>query len=851
MNVMKKVALQSVRQSKKRTVVTIIGVILATALLTAVANMAESLRASVIQYERDRSGDFHYLFQGVDKENLKYYENNRYIQRISYSAELGYAELVGSQNADKPYVYLQSFDKSGWKAAAFKLTDGRMPETEDEIVIARHIRTNGGVDIKIGDKLTLQVGNRVADDGSLLKQNHPYMAGEETLCDTTERTYRVVGIMERPSYTMEVYTAPGYTVVTGMAKKDAYRKQNLFVTYTREGLKKCESVTTGLLGTSEDVFEHEDLIKWELMRFSDGIMALLYSMTAIALFIIIVTAVFCIRNSFAISLTEKLRLYGMLASVGATKRQRRKIVYYEAAFVGAIGIPIGVLSGILATLVIVCSTKGLMKSAMDADLKFVISWPAIVLGSALAIVTLFVSASRTAGRAARLTPISAIRSNDTVKTGRRKLKSPAFLKKCFGIGGVIAYKNLKRAKVKYRTTVVSIIVSVAMVISMTTFMELVFKVNDIYYDKYGYQLEVVLQDADALEEAYELAELPGVKEYNVVRHNFFLTARDKVPYTRDYLEYYEESFSEETVAIEIYSIGRKPYKEYCRKIGLSPEKAGSKAIVWAGYQYFAKNKRGNQIRHLGDITDYHPGDVIEGFLYEFSEDAITSIEVAAQTNEFPIFCSSEGKLNSISILVDDDWMDAWWAKRTAMGWEDSQSRVLLYLSTDDAGALESEIRNEPGITNCVIYNREANYRQEKSMYMLVAVFLYGFMIVITLIGVTNIFNTVTTNMELRSREFAMLRSVGMTGGEFSHMMYLESLFYGAKALCIGILAGCLLSLAFFRAFAEGAEMGYRLPVRGIVFSILGVAVLLYGIMRYSMARIKRMNIISTIQNENI
>ena len=175
----------------------------------------------------------------------------------------------------------------------------------------------------------------------------------------------------------------------------------------------------------------------------------------------------------------------------------------------------------------------------------------------------------------------------------------------------------------------------------------------------------------------------------------------------------------------------------------------------------------------------------------------------------------------------------------------------IYIEAKDADKLEQQLESDFDTQIAVIDNLNSSARQEKSFYMMFSIFLYGFITVISLIGVTNIFNTITTNMELRSREFATLRSVGMTKKEFSRMIRLESLFYGTKSLLFGIPLGIALSVLLHRAFTNGAEFQYSLPVGGIVIASAAVFVLITCIMRYSMNRINRQNIIETIRNENI
>ena len=372
-----------------------------------------------------------------------------------------------------------------------------MPESSGEIVISSHIRTNGSVDIKVGETLKLEVGERVSQ-GYELAQENPYSYEEEFFSPKEERTYTVVGIIERPNEQVEGRMAPGYSVFTCLDEEIEACELELFVDYTDWGLKHAEQVTAGILGVSEDLYERyyvkvanwseeeEEqitrvartvsenywLLKWITFSFSSGTMNMIYGMALLAVLVIIVTSVFCIRNSFVISLTEKMKLYGRLASVGTTSKQQKKIIYYETGFLGMVGIPLGILGGLLAEWILVKTVGGLFQDALGMSLIFVAPISAVLIGAILSTVTVFLSAFGSALRAAKVSPISAIRSNDTVKTGRKELKCPKYVGRLFGTGGTIAYRNLKRARVKYRTTVVSITISVAVFIGMSTFVQL-------------------------------------------------------------------------------------------------------------------------------------------------------------------------------------------------------------------------------------------------------------------------------------------------------------------------------------------------------------------------------------------
>ena len=138
-----------------------------------------------------------------------------------------------------------------------------------------------------------------------------------------------------------------------------------------------------------------------------------------------------------------------------------------------------------------------------------------------------------------------------------------------------------------------------------------------------------------------------------------------------------------------------------------------------------------------------------------------------------------------------------------------------------------------------------------NLYTLVAIFLYGFIIVISLIGITNIFNTITTNMNLRKQEFAMLKSIGMTKKEFRKMINLDGVFIGAKSLLFGVTSGIGISYLIYRLMLESSNLPFKLPILAIIISIVVVHLLITALMKYSMNKINKENTIETIRNENI
>lgn len=865
MNILKKCCYRSLRENRKRTLVSVIGIILATALITGVACLAASFRVSLIAYEKEQNGDYHYWFSGVGPENIKIFLNNQNIKRAGIVSGEGYALLEGSGNPDKPYVYLSATDSLGMEAMGLRLTEGRLPQNDSELCISRHIRYNGMVDWKVGDVVTLSLGRRMSE-GYELSQSNRYIYDEEALEVEAEKTYTIVGMVERPNYRIEERMAPGYSVFTYGRAEDAQKKVSVFATYTDWAIRHAEQVNAGILGVDEDLYhryyvecgeyskveekkiltiadnvtENYWLLKWENLSFSNTTARMLYSMAGLAALVIMGTSYFCIRNSFQISVTEKIKLYGRLASVGITSSQQKKIIYYEAAFMGIVGIPVGILSGILATVVLVKIVGNMVEKAVGIGLQFGISLAAVAFAAVLSAVTILVSARRPAGKVAKVSPVSAIRGNDSIRISRREVKCPRFIGRLFGVGGRIAYKNLRRSRTKYRTTVVSIAVSVAVFIGLTSFTSLINYASGVYYSNRQYQLVVQMSGEEAYEKACHIASMDGVLGADIQQWFSLEVDSSQLPYT----EGYKEAFAlAEVENAAILTLGKTGFEAYCKKLGISVEETEGKAVLLAEYENtFFNDEDGKLYTEYGSIVRMNQGDIIRGRAAEAKEDRELEVEILLQTKEKPM-SMMDSAYNIPVLIVSDEWA----AEHLDM---EQSGGITLYLDCRDAGELEEECRNYLNGVYTIV-NYQDSYQSERALHMVLSIFLYGFITVVALIGITSVFNTITTNMELRAPEFAMLQSVGMTGGEFRRMLWLEGLFYCVRSLAFGIPAGLVLSAGFYRALGEGIVTKFSVPWKGIILSGAAVALLLFCITKYSLGKIRRRNIIETIQNENI
>lgn len=886
MQILNRLTIRNLKLNKRRTIVTIIGIILATALLTAVATMAVSLKESVTLRSKKVDGDFHLLLYDMTDKEKESVINNRQVESYYETHEVGYGVLDGCVNDSKPYVYIEALDSDTFEKAEINVTSGRLPEDDSEIVISSHIKTNGGVKYNLGDKITFDIGDRTYN-GKKLYQNDTYREDEQLEAKQT-KTYKVVGICDRLPYGEEPRTAPGYSVITLANKADtSLNKSDIYLRFNKKALKDRYDLTADILGVDKTLFNklnsgkledkeiqtlksqldkthsyyiNNSLIKYE--AFYDSSVAFVYNMAAVVMVIIIITSAVCISNSFAISINQKTKQYGMLASIGATPRQIRKNVFFEAAFMGVIGIVAGIGGGLSASYILVVLSNKMLIDTFEMSIVYAPSLLGVLLSIVLAIVTIVLSALVPAIRASRMSPIMAINHSEDIKIKSKSLKTPKLIGKVWGEGGVLAYKNMKRNKRKYRVITISIALSVSTFIALYGFMSLLTEsVNRYANDKIDLRVYMSSYKSMSVDEANKkvsnivnrINNETNITDFTFAR-GFYASLKDEPKYSSDYKEVnkYEAGLAENNgYYISIISLGNEEYGKYIKKLGISKETAQSGGILVDNtYQYI---NNGNDIKYFNIYDGYKAGDVLtyridtsnssKSLDNSKSSDDTTlyDIRIVALSNERP-FGYDNAYTSYGYLIVSDDYMNRIDTKNT--------DSTLLNINCDDPDKAQDILVNEFDIGKNNIVNAAQERRNDEKLILTMKIFLYGFIAIVSLIGITNIFNTVTTGMELRGKEFAMLQSIGMTKKEFDKMIRLESVFYGSKALIIGVVSGTILSYVIYISAGE-SQLKYTLPLLAIVMSVIVVIILLLGIMKYSIAQIRKQNIIETIRNENI
>lgn len=895
MKILNKLTVKNLKLNKSRTIVTIIGIMLSCALIMVVAGMAASAQQTMVNAQINITGNYDLFVKGANKKIIDNAQANRNVKDIYIKQNLGCAYLPQAKFDTKPYINVVAFnEKSFTDCFNVTLKEGRLPQNGNELVLSQSVIENSKADYKLGDTVALDLGKRVYASGDEIPlDDTDYFNdtnGTEKLVDTHKKTYTIVGIFNNiaSSYAAADSFSASSSAFT-LAEENA-DINDLFISFTSDGEKDYITTSGEILNLTGDDFEslkndfevylengdfykasiNKDLLRYKGFALSDEYMRMLFSLAVIIIVIIAISSIFVIRNSFAISITEKTKLYGMLASIGATSKQIRHNVLFEGFVLGIIGIPAGILLGVGVIALLVVILNALLENMLNGiSFVYAVPWWAAVISAVMSAVIILFSTLSSAFRASRIAPITAIRGNSDIKINKNKRKSykaPKFIKKLFGVGGEIAYKNLKRSKKKYRTTVISIIVTVAMFISISTFIEYGMKITGDHFKDIPYNITVKANDKLSYDE-YENIYKRIIADTDI--NSSIKACENYYGNIVGLTDYYTEDAKAAELSggdlAYVFGVDNKSFKEYVTALGYNYDDVKDKALITNDFKYYNSDNilikgkefdlpmntvvklypNGNPSYTEDDIKEIQKTD--PDFVYNPDDYKSVDLVIYDTINkEVPgsIVSGIMSTLNEGSVLVSEDYFKKLFA-------EDNEytSRVIVIDSAEPAQTVEY-IKNL-GIDGLDIYNLNDQKEMMNAVVLIIAIFAYGFIIVISLIGITNVFNTINTNMRLRSKEFAMLKSIGMTKKEFNRMIRLESLFYGLKSLLIGVPLGLLGGYAIFKATGNTIMLDYSFPTMAVLISIVFVFFVVWLIMKISIGKVNKQNIIETIRNDNI
>ena len=849
MSILNRLTIKNLRLNKKRTIVTIIGIILSTALMVGIGLLFSSFQDLMIRDTIGYSGKYEANYSDVDLDKLNNIKDKGFT--YFYEKPIGFSKIESS-NEYKPYMYITSVNKEYFNE--LKLVDGSFPKNENEVVISNHVITNGGLNYKVGDIVTFTYGSRNID-GDITLANSELVDGE-FLTNEGTHTYKIVGIVDRSNF--ESYSASGYTAFTLDVNSDK-GNANLYVMFNKNKkiIKQSEELAKEL-NYDGDINYNSTLLALYGESTYGNVMSSMGGMMIIMLSLVSIGCIIVIYNSFAISVMERKKEFGLLSSIGATKRQLSHTVFFEAVVVGVIGIILGILGAYIGIGCVILIINNLISDMLEYKLHLVTNPLFIIIPVIFMIIVIGVSAFIPSRRASKVSPIEAIRQNDDIKINKKKIRTSKLINKLFGIEGEIALKNIKRNKKKYRVTIVSLFISIVLFISFSSYMNYTLNTASSVMGEVPYDYQISYfgddpnNDKEALDKINEIVKSSDVKEY-VSYSVSNLSIIGNYTYSDEYLDFYKSAYGDDGIKalnnlkyqyISIYILDDNSYNKYKKLIGIDND---SVILLnkFKGVSY-GNNKRVNY-----DIPVINNGN-INIKICNFDNDEDVDTTKYCNKNIDNIFVTNK----SFDLIEEFSYMDDFKLivnKKLYDSISDSSTHYTQFnIISDNTNNIDKLTKDLDKYSNVNYTNIKEAMKQANNLILVVKILMYGFISLVTLIGVTSVFNTISTSMALRKREFAVLRSVGLTNRGFNKILFFESLFFGMKSLIFAIPVSIGITVLIHYALADMVSIStIIIPWKYIIISIVSVFVIVLLTMMYSTSKIKKHNIIEQIREENI
>ena len=882
MNVMRSFTLRSLRRNRKRTVVTIIGVVISAAMITAVTTFFASFLSLIQRDAIATDGNWHAMIHDVPAANLDVIEDSSSVDAAILNREVGCALIDPASDSEansKPYVFIQQYGAAGFDQMSVRLVSGRLPQSGNEVIVSENLGKGTDTAWDIGADITLEVGHRYTPDGIQLADNSYYYyetdddgaTTAETFQPEQAMTFTVVGVMEAPSFEQSWYAGYGvlgYIDAAALAPDDTV---NVYLTMSHlsRNLYATVPALAQQAGVAVDNVEYNDnLLRYSGVVKGDNVYGFLTGFAVVIIIIIMAASISLIYNAFAISVSERTRQLGLLSSVGATRRQKRASVYFEGLFIGAIGVPLGIIAGIGGMAVTLAAIQPLLENFFNTSaglkLSLVVLPAALIADVVLSAVTIFISVWVPAKRASRITPIDAIRQTGDIRLTRKRVRTSRLTRALFGFEAEVALKNLKRNRKKYRATVVSLVISLVLFLTVSTYAQMTTFISGATSYGTNFDIEVSYQDMpEAARDnlSQQVQALDGITGYTRTASLY-----GYIPVAAEQLTEYSKPFAlhPEGGAFGVYilCLDDASFESYAKAAGVDPadyaDPQNPMAIFINHGQDNIAQADGTLKKASGDILNVRPGDK---FPFTVGDEQEASAQPAAPVSmEFTLGAATDER--PMGRLINGFYSPAFVVSSSVFNvLTQSLSRddINNYLGYSDFMTTSDDILLEKDLTDLnarvqkgyYIYNIHSAARSEQSLATFLGVFIYGFIILISLICIANIFNTVSTSIALRRREFAMLRSVGMTPGSFNRMVRFESIFYGLKGLLWGLPISVLMGWVLYRLQLSVLSSGFTLPWMSYSVGVLMILVIVFSTMMYATHRIKKENIIDALKEENI
>ncbi|AGK98710.1 ABC transporter permease [Clostridium pasteurianum] len=823
------------KSSKKRTILTIIGIVLSVALIASIGLFIAGMQEAEIENIKSSIGSWHLQFSNADNNLISEVTNNPKVSRsglfrVDYKEKLGNKLVVDEVTATDNALELMSY----------KVKQGRLPQNTKEAAVESFVLKQIDNNAKVGDKIKFN-----------------------------NKEYTLVGVLED---TVRSQIGNEGVLLTKTSNIDKNNSTMLVEISSKTNLGKAVEELKQL-GKKGTVLENSYLLGFEGAGGGGSSFNGLYLAAAVIISIVLIATIAVIYNSFQISVVERIKQFGLLRAVGATPKQIRKLVLREATVLAVISIPIGLLLSIAVIYTIDIVFRIIGGNSVSV-IKPVIPFKVMAISGVVGVAATYVSAFIPALFAGSISPLVAINSRTSITKEKIKRRNSKIVQKIFGFEGALASKNIKRNRKRYRITIFSIVISVALFVTFKSFLDMALNIKqnvnesrNIHFvvepaRKTGNSMQSIKTNLDdniiqniesikSISQAYKVYDLNHF--YAAIDKNSEIKAIQdmKTVYSKTTLNNNEKSLL--NGGLEIYDTASlTAAKKYLHAGTLDVNRLNNEngvIIINKNHVYNNNTKK----TYVGPIANIKVGDEIDLQYVDFSKPsvgfgkgAVKKAKVMAILNDDPFDFLSQDE-NQLKLITTEQ------VAKNLMGVSDVKPNSLNITIKDIKNEntvkteIETAVKSNPSLN---VIDMIDNNRNMKSGTLMVQILIYGFVVVVSLIGSVNIVNTLTTNIILRKREFAALKSIGLTQKGLRKMIVLEGIFYGIVGTIYGSITGTALSYLLFKSLRTAREFTWNIPWNAMGIAAICSIVIGYISVLSPLKRINKENLIEVIREDS-
>ncbi len=887
MNILKEYTLDYIRHNKKSSITIMIAILIATILLSALCGFLYTMYTDEIRLTIIRNGDWHAeLFDITPGSKLKYVTKHPNVESVMIKGPWETAKIEDSR---RQYLITRHLTANYWNYMSEHdmIIEGQVPKSENELAISKQYFVTHP-DLKIGDSISFPVGNRTLNKETL--DPIEIQKKDEIFVSTMKRTYIIVGKMDvATDSTIPGYIGYGYMNESSIKPDDdltVYMHfKNPRTTY-KDIIQIAKSVgykpdeygnynvkTNDDLLSKYFIFPSEKIKDIKFSQLQTPLMFIFFSILVVALFTLI------INNAFAMSANARLKQLGMLQSIGASPKQIRHSVTFESLILSMIPIPLGLFIGWLFDYVLFYALNN-MDTAREYDLIFTFGLPAILPSIIFALLTVWLSAVIPARKITRLSPIEAIRQGGDIKI--KKIRKHRLIEKAFGLEGELAKNALYARRKSYRTASLSLTISFLLLSTFLNFMAIVDADNNIFNsDKNAGKRDLMINtmDGNLTKPEFEksIRSIKGLKNIcfiSSISAGLWLISDmqsdellsigglNRVANSGKYEVYQQEN--KFRIITFLIALDDESFNSYCKQIGTDPSlfynAKSPKTIVINEQRDDINSDRRNDIRIK--FLNLNVGDKLNCEEKVFEEDTSKysfQTEVGYLTNQtLPSLNTSNKKFSLVQIMPRSTYLKIVNNFSIEKRKTNAQniSAVAVVQSDDQiqsvADKMEAICNKWYGSGDYYIWN-VLEVRKVNASAMLITrvivLFISGFL---ALIGISNVFSTVSGNLKQRQKEFAILRSVGLQPKGIRRMLTMEALFFGLIPILLSIPVNILLIGLFLKIkMIYFSEFVPYMPILPII--IFGIVILLSILLAYTLGgkKISKTAIVEVLKDEAV